>query len=501
MTNDHPFTNPTRKRGLLPSTVGWTFLSVLFLSIAILTIATPAPAQEVTGLQAALALEKTLVDVIAKTEKSVVAIARVRKDNPRTEEERMSPDFVPNEFGTGVVVDRQGKILTNYHVLGDIDKHDYYVWTNRRPFRARATVEACDPWTDLAVLQISADNLEPITLGDAKDLKKGQIVIALGNPYAVARDGEVSAGWGIISNLSRQTPSRPAADRPLDGREMTLHHYGTLIQTDAKLNLGTSGGALVNLKGEMIGLTTALAALDTYQQSGGYAIPVDADFKRTLEMLKTGRKAQFGFLGIAPEPLSVQQRQQGQFGARIREVIPGTPAAIAGLQFGDVITHVNSQPVYDPNTLIRDLSKMPLEARVELTVERGAAGARTGRAFKVTAVLSKKYVTEIRPAYSKVEEPIWRGLRVDYATAMPREVFRDHAAQIDPAGCVVAVDVLRDSPAWKAGVRPWTFISHVGTTRISKPQQFYDAVATQAGIVRVRTTDRQTDNPVLSIAP
>ncbi len=491
--------NPKRQRGPLRRTVGSTLLSVLLVFVSS-TSATPTVAQEVSGLQAALALEQTLIDVIAKTEKSVVAIGRIRKDHPGTEEERMSPDFVPNEFGTGVVVDRQGKILTNYHVLGDIETYDYYVWTNRRPFRARATVEACDPWTDLAVLQITADDLEPITLGDAKDLKKGQIVIALGNPFAVARNGEVSASWGIVSNLSRQAPSRPAADRPLDGRE-TLHHYGTLIQTDAKLNLGTSGGALVNLKGEMIGLTTALAALDTYEQSGGYAIPVDADFKRTLETLKSGHKAQFGFLGIEPEALSVQQRQQGQFGTRIRQVIPGTPAAAAGLQIGDVVTHINGQLVYDPTTLIRDLSKLPLEERVELTVQRGALGTRTGRAFKVTAVLSKKYVTEIRPAYSKVDDPSWRGMSVDYATAMPGEVFRERAAEIDPAGCVVAVDVQRDSPAWKGGLRPWTFISHVGNTRVSKPQQFYDAVASQAGIVRVRTTNRQTEDPVLSIAP
>ena len=145
-------------------------------------------------------------------------------------------------------------------------------------------------------------NLQPITFGDAATLKKGQIVIALGNPYAIARDGQPSASWGIISNLQRQAPSPRDGTRPSDGRE-TLHHFGTLIQTDARLELGTSGGALVNLKGEMIGLTTSLAALSGYERPGGFAIPVDDDFRRALETLKTGRLPDYGFLGVAPRTL------------------------------------------------------------------------------------------------------------------------------------------------------------------------------------------------------
>ena len=98
-----------------------------------------------------------------------------------------SPDFVPNEFATGVVIDRQGHILTNYHVLGDPEENDYYVWVQRRPFRATRVevpeeVRAGDPWTDLAVLKVSAENLEPIALGDASKLRKGMIVVCAGKP-------------------------------------------------------------------------------------------------------------------------------------------------------------------------------------------------------------------------------------------------------------------------------------------------------------------------------
>ena len=95
----------------------------------------------------------------------------------------------------------------------------------------------------------------PIKFGDATKLKKGQIVIALGNPYAIARDGQASASWGIVANLTRKDgPWLPEADERPGPARPTLHQYGTLIQTDARLNLGTSGGALLNLKGEMVGL-------------------------------------------------------------------------------------------------------------------------------------------------------------------------------------------------------------------------------------------------------
>ncbi len=153
------------------------------------------------------------------------------------------PEFIPNEYATGVVVDRGGLILTAYHVLDE--NSDYYVTTvDRRVYRGE--IWAADPRSDLAVLSIEATDLTPMKFGDAEKLKKGQIVISLGNPYAIARDGQASASWGIISNLSRKGPSIPDMNRASGKR--TLHQYGTLIQTDAKLNLGTSGGALLNLR-------------------------------------------------------------------------------------------------------------------------------------------------------------------------------------------------------------------------------------------------------------
>ena len=161
---------------------------------------------------------------------------------------------------------------------------------------------------------------------------RGRSSLALGNPYAIARDGQASAGWGIVANLARKAPPAPE-DSEAAGKR-TLHHFGTLIQTDAKLNLGTSGGPLLNLRGEMVGLCVALAATAGYETSAGYAIPVDATFRRVLEVLKQGREVEYGFLGIQPANLQPQEVLAGLHGTRVDSVVRGTPAARYGLRDG-----------------------------------------------------------------------------------------------------------------------------------------------------------------------
>jgi serine protease Do len=393
------------------------------------------------------------------------------------------PSFVPHEFGTGVVIDAKGLIVTNYHVLGDVKSADFFVWLSRKPYPAK--VKAADPWLDLAVLQIEAENLKPMPLGNAKDLKKGQFVIALGNPYAIARDGQPSATWGMISNLSRQAPSPRNATRPSEGRE-TLHHWGTLIQTDARLDLGTSGGALVNLKGEMVGLTTSLAALAGYEKPGGFAYPVDDDFRQALDTLKTGRLPEYGFLGVAPRFLADHERRAGRHGAIVEDLVPATPAAKAGLKAGDLITHVNREPVWDDIDLIRQLSGKPAESLVSLTIERGGSPTRRVRPLEVKVTLSKKRLDGARPAYSEIPEPSWRGMKVEYATAAP--LFRENSRDLDPKGCVGVIEVERDSPAWKAGMRPGDFVSRVGAGRVATPAQFYAAAGAIEGDAKLTLT-------------
>jgi S1-C subfamily serine protease len=475
--------------------------SFVFVLLAVLT---PLNAQQPTGLAAAVAIEEAMVQAIAGAEPSVVAIARVRRNdnqplefaingfNRFTETEQAAPgtpEFIPNEYATGVIVGAEGQILTAHHVLRE--DCDYLVTTSdRKIYRAR--ILGADPRSDLAVLQIDATGLAPIKFGDATKLRKGQIVIALGNPYAIARDGQASASWGIVANLSRKDGPLPEAGA--QSGKSTLHQYGKLIQTDARLNLGTSGGALVNLNGEMVGLTVALAAAAGYEQSAGFAIQVDEAFLRAVKMLKEGSEVEYGFLGVAVNSIALAERQKGKHGVQVTRVVPGTPARRAGLIEQDVITHVNGEEIYDQDQFMLGVGQLAAEASAILRVERD------NRPLVVVVdelakyhVGSQKIVTNPRPA--------WRGIRVDHVTASENFQAWTAQGQVDPQGSVLITEVAPDSPAWKEGLRPDMMISHVAGNRVTTPRQFLDQVGGQNGPVKLRLSVPSGEKPERVIRP
>jgi S1-C subfamily serine protease len=476
---------------------------VLLVSFSAAQCLRSASADEPTGLQAAAALEQTLIEAIQKGEKSVVSIARVSHRVDESGRELRSdffqgfnapsishpldprdPDFVPNEFATGVVVDASGLILTNYHVV-DRDSDHYVTTSDRKVFRTK--IKAADPRSDLAVLQVvdrtSANDFVPIKFGDAKKLKKGQIVIALGNPYAIARDGQVSASWGIVSNIARKAGPRPGDE------EISLHQFGTLIQTDAKLNLGTSGGALMNLKGEMVGLTTALAATAGYEQAAGYAIPVDETFLRVINDLKKGKEVEYGFLGVAPMNLAAHEVLEGKQGMRIDVVNSGTPAKRADLWPGDVVTHVNNEPIFDADGLRLQVGKLKAAAIVTLTIDRA------GQTTVKEVTLSKYRVRGTKIATEREES--WRGLRVDYPTA----VLIPQVLDDNNESAVAVSEVAESSPAYEAGVRAGMLITHVGNTPVDTPEDFRHEVAGRAGDVSLNISVGPHEYHTVTIKP
>src|SRR5581483_2619868 len=172
-----------------------------------------------------------------------------------------------------------------------------------------------------------------------------------------------SASWGILSNIRR----RPAAPLREEERTKPLHYYGTLLQTDARLNLGCSGGALVNLQGELVGLTTAAAAIQGGETPGGFAVPVSAGMRRILDVLLRGEEVEYGFLGVAFDG----RAPEGHQGASLLNVIGGSPAHLeGGLKPRDTIVAVDGTPIRDSEDLFVQLGTRLAGSRVRLQVQR-----------------------------------------------------------------------------------------------------------------------------------
>lgn len=443
-------------------------------------------------MKVATSMERAVVDAIARAERSVVAIARVKRADaegvltrefrpnpfgvqtpPSGSSRPTDPDFLPNEYATGVVVGRHGLILTAYHVLGE--ESDYYV-TNADRKVFLATVKGADPRSDLAVLAVEATDLEPISFGDATKLRKGQFVVALGNPYAIARDGQVSASWGIVANLARKAPL--VSDELFPTGKSTLHHFGTLIQTDAKLNLGTSGGPLLNLRGEMVGLTTALAATAGYEQSAGYALPVDETFRRVVETLKLGREVEYGVLGITLLDLQPPAILAGQKGALIQQVLPGMPGKRFGLERDDIVVSVNGRPIHDVDGLMLAVARLRVGSMVRLGVVRDGRGLDLEMALTKLKVKGKQIVT--------APSARWRGMSVDYMSVAIEPFGGTGLREMAFDDGVVVADVAEETPAWRAGLRSGMMVSHVDKAAVASPREFHKAVAGKPGPVQVR---------------
>ncbi|MFG0334652.1 MAG: S1C family serine protease, partial [Maioricimonas sp. JB049] len=295
----------------------WLPLAIVLASAPVLY------AQDSPGGDLLRAFESRLQEAIAGAEKSVVSIhvtgssGRPRIVDPfglNRSDRRETTVGAGAPYGTGVLIGRgrggsERYVLTNYHVLSGSRRLEPEELSRQKILVTLATrdqvpgeVVAADPRSDLAVLRLRLEgtgippaDVPVLRLGDGSEVRKGQMVITLGNPYAIAADGSASASLGIISNISR----RPVDATNEDGGDLpSIHEYGTLLHLDTRLQLGGSGGALLDLDGHLIGLTTSLAAIRGYEKSVGYAIPFDESFRRIVETLLEGYEVEYGFLGI-----------------------------------------------------------------------------------------------------------------------------------------------------------------------------------------------------------
>jgi S1-C subfamily serine protease len=258
--------------------------------------------------------------------------------------------------GSGVSFTEDGFILTSAHVVAGAQAG---VAEFTDGTESRFDVVGSDPLADLAVVRVRDGGAPPATLGDADKLRIGQLVVAVGNPLGLA--GSVTAG--VISALGRSLPVA-------DGRRARL--IDDVIQTDAALNPGNSGGALADSSGRVVGINTAVAGIGV-----GLAVPINTTTRAIIsELISTGkvRRAWLGVAGApAPLPPQLAQKLKQRRGLRLMEVVPGSPAAKAGLYLGDVIISASGKPVQGVQDIQRLMLGSAIGARLPLTVLRRGA--------------------------------------------------------------------------------------------------------------------------------
>jgi len=257
-------------------------------------------------------------------------------------------------LGSGVIITSDGTIVTNNHVIdGATDiKVDL---PDRREFKAKLI--GTDAKTDIAVLKIDATGLPTLSLGDSSKLKVGDVVFAIGDPFAV---GE-TATMGIVSATGR-------------GGNLGIENYEDFIQTDAAINPGNSGGAMIDLHGDLIGINTAILTGGGGGNQGiGFAIPINMA-RSVMDQIVSHGKVVRGYLGLLPQDVTPTLAKQFNVnesgGALVGEVEPDTPAAKAGLKRGDVILRLNGQPVNSANDLRLRISQTAPGTTVKLAVSR-----------------------------------------------------------------------------------------------------------------------------------
>src|SRR5213594_4241777 len=275
--------------------------------------------------------------------------------NPRQFRNPNEEAMVQNALGSGVIVTNEGHIITNNHVVDQVDEIEVQLSDGRTK---KARLVGADSQVDLAVLKIDDPGVKPLKLADSDTVQAGDFVLAIGNPFGF----EETVTDGIIS--SKMRPNRTDA-------------FGDLLQTNAAINPGNSGGPLINLRGEVVGINTAIISRSGGSQGIGFAIPSNTIRTALESLLKQGRIIR-GYLGILSRALQPGQNGTEGEGVIIDEVVPGSPAAQAQLQKGDVIRKFNGRDVKNINALRSMVAQTELNKDVELEI------VRTGKSLSVT---------------------------------------------------------------------------------------------------------------------
>jgi len=416
---------------------------------------------------ALLELEEAFSKIIEKVKPAVVNISAEKVIH--TSIEPFFPDDFYDEFlkkfyepffkfkpleqhlkslGSGIIINPKGYILTNTHVISGADKI-IITLSDKTQFKD-VKVVGSDSVSDLSVLKVNATHPLPTAiLGDSDKIKVGSWAIAIGNPYGL----DYSVTVGIIS----------AKGRTLENfSEEGFSSIENLIQTDASINPGNSGGPLVNIKGEVIGINTAIASPNGGSVGIGFAIPSNTAKIIMAQLIEKGKVSR-GWIGIYFQPLTPELADF--FGAKegvlISDVVPNSPAAKAGLQKGDIITKFNGEKITEGKELQKKVKNTPTGEKINLTIIRNK------KEIEVTLELGEKPSSEVSATQDEIEKTEIPGIKVAEINSELVEKYH-----LDNDKGVVITDVEKGSPAALAGLEAGDIILQINNHSINTIEDY-----------------------------
>lgn len=329
-------------------------------------------------------------------------------------------EFKQNSLGSGFIVDKQGFILTNNHVVSDADQIEVKLEDGKT---YPAEIIGTDASTDLALIKIKSDHdLPALKLGDSDKLEIGHWVVAIGNPFGL----EQTVTAGIVSAKGRVIGAGP---------------YDDFIQTDASINPGNSGGPLINMDGDVVGINTAIVAGGA---GIGFAIPSNMA-KEVISQLKNTGEVTRGWIGVGIQDLDSQLKEYYGIdqGVLVTEVFPGDPADKAGIKSNDIIVSINGKPVESGRELSREISALSIGDKAEIRINRD------GKPKSLEVTISKRkesvQVASNKPTQYRSEDEL--GIEISDITPDMVQQF-----QLSHVKGVIVVDVQPDSQGDKAGI-------------------------------------------------
>jgi len=355
-----------------------------------------------------------------------------------------TPPRTRQGLGSGVVMTADGYILTNHHVVADADEVRVSIGDSNK--RYEAEVVGRDPQTDIAVLKIEAAGLVPAVFGDSEQVQVGDVVLAIGNPFGIGQ----SVSRGVVSALGRA------------GLDLEIEDF---IQTDAAINMGNSGGALLDTEGRVIGINTAILSGSGGFNGVGFAIPINLVRFVSEQIVNKGR-VERGMLGVRIQDLTEDLSAEfgTEKGALVAELTPDSPAEKAGLKAGDVITQVNGREIRDGRHLTVTVSQNAPES--EVTVEY----LRDGRPTTTKVILGLRpntLVADSGPAAGRKEEGVLNGVHIGEITSE----LRTQLQLPSRIRGVIITEIEPDSPSAAQGLRKGDIILELDRRPISDADQ------------------------------